>query len=51
MIVLGVILLIVGWAVSMSIVSTLGLVLVLVGVVLALAGGFGHPIAGRGWWW
>jgi len=47
MIMLGVLLLIIGFAAHIGILWTLGLVLVLVGAVLAIAGSMGRPIRGR----
>lgn len=50
MIVLGVILLIVGFLTSISILWTIGLVLVVVGLILALLGGTGRAVGGRKHW-
>ena len=47
MIVLGVVLLVLGWLLGISILTTLGIILVVVGVVLALLGSVGRPVAGR----
>lgn len=47
MIVLGVILLIIGFVTSISILWTIGLVLLLVGLVLWVAGALGHAVGGR----
>jgi len=49
-IVLGVILLIVGFLTSISILWTIGLVLVVVGLILALLGGTGRAVGGRKHW-
>lgn len=46
MIVLGVVLLLVGWLVGISILETLGVILLVIGVVLLLVGHAG-PINGR----
>jgi len=46
-IVLGVVLLVLGWLLGISILTTLGIILVVVGVVLALLGSVGRPVAGR----
>ncbi|MFC6238895.1 hypothetical protein [Longivirga aurantiaca] len=51
MIILGLILVIVGWLTSTSILITLGAILAVVGVVLALLGGTGRPVAGRAHWY
>ncbi|MEU8922070.1 DUF6131 family protein [Kitasatospora sp. NPDC048545] len=47
MIVLGVILLIIGFVTSISILWTIGIVLVLIGLVLWVAGALGHAVGGR----
>lgn len=47
MIVLGVILLLVGFVTGISILWTIGLILLVVGVVLLLLGRTGRPIGGR----
>lgn len=51
MIVLGIILLIVGYLLGISILWTLGIILVVVGVILVLLGSVGHPIGGRRHYW
>jgi hypothetical protein len=50
MIVLGVILLIIGFLANISILWTIGLVLVVVGLVLALVGRTGRKVGGRAHW-
>jgi hypothetical protein len=50
MIVLGLILVLVGWLAHVSILVTLGVILAVVGVVLALVGR-SRPIAGRAHWY
>lgn len=47
MIILGVILLIAGFLLNISILWTIGIVLVVVGVVLALLGSAGRAVGGR----
>lgn len=47
MIILGVILLIIGFLIHIPILWAIGVALVLVGVVLWLAGSMGHAIGGR----
>jgi hypothetical protein len=47
MIILGVILLIVGFIASIPILWTIGIILVVIGLVLALAGMAGHAVGGR----
>ncbi|GAB7184761.1 DUF6131 family protein [Kitasatospora sp. Ki12] len=47
MIVLGVILLIIGFVTGISILWTIGIVLLLIGVVLWVVGALGHAVGGR----
>lgn len=47
MIVLGVILLIVGFVIGIPILWTIGVILLLVGLVLWVAGALGHAVGGR----
>jgi hypothetical protein len=47
MIVLGVILLIIGFVASIPIFWTIGIILVVIGVILALLGMAGHAVGGR----
>lgn len=51
MIILGVILLIVGFLTGISIIWTIGIVLVVVGAVLALVGRTGRKVGGRAHWY
>jgi hypothetical protein len=51
MIALGLILLIVGFLAGISILWTVGIVLVVVGAVLALVGRTGHMVGGRAHWY
>lgn len=51
MIVLGVILILIGWLVGIGILETIGVLLLVIGLVLLLLGGMGHPIGGRGHWY
>ncbi|MEU8841573.1 DUF6131 family protein [Streptomyces roseus] len=51
MIVLGVILLILGFVFGISILWTIGLILLLVGVVLWVLGAVGHAVGGRRHYW
>ncbi|MEC3982010.1 hypothetical protein [Amycolatopsis sp. H20-H5] len=50
MIVLGVILLIVGFLAKISILWTIGIALVVIGAVLALVGRSGRKVGGRAHW-
>ncbi|MFD9078783.1 DUF6131 family protein [Streptomyces erythrochromogenes] len=47
MIVLGVILLIIGFVTGISILWTIGLILVIIGLVLWVLGAVGHAVGGR----
>jgi hypothetical protein len=51
MIILGVILLVIGFIAGISILWTLGLIAVIVGAVLAVTGRAGHQLAGRSHWY
>ena len=51
MIVLGVILLILGWILSIPILWTIGIILIVVGAVLYLLGSVGRPIGPRRHYW
>lgn len=50
MIGLGIILLLIGFIAQIPIIWTLGIIAVVVGAVLAIAGGLGHAIGGRAHW-
>lgn len=50
-IILGVILLILGWALGISILWTIGAILAVVGVIFWILGGVGRPVAGRRYWY
>ncbi|MFE6834948.1 DUF6131 family protein [Streptomyces sp. NPDC057705] len=47
MIILGIILLIVGWLLGISILWTLGIILLVIGAVLWILGAVGHEVGGR----
>ncbi|WP_202121469.1 DUF6131 family protein [Streptomyces sp. BA2] len=51
MIALGIILLIIGLIAGISILWTIGVILVVVGVVLWLLGSVGHAVGGRKHYW
>ncbi|MGW7081360.1 DUF6131 family protein [Streptomyces sp. NPDC054871] len=51
MIALGIILLIIGLLAGISILWTIGVILVVVGVVLWLLGSVGHAVGGRKHYW
>jgi hypothetical protein len=47
LIILGVILLIIGFVAKVAIIWTIGIIVVIVGVILALLGMAGHAVGGR----
>ncbi|MEL5960316.1 DUF6131 family protein [Streptomyces sp. NPDC047917] len=51
MIILGVILLVVGFVTGISILWTIGIILAVVGLILWILGGMGHAVAGRRHYW
>ena len=51
MIVLGIILLVLGYALGISILSTLGTILLVIGVILFLVGASGRELGGRRHWY
>jgi hypothetical protein len=51
MIILGIILLIIGFLLKIAIVWTLGILALVVGLILALLGGIGHAVGGRRHYW
>jgi hypothetical protein len=50
-IVLGIILLVLGYLLGIGILQTLGMILLVVGVVLLILGAVGRPLAGRRHWY
>jgi Family of unknown function (DUF6131) len=51
MIILGIVLLIVGFVVSIPILWTIGIILVVVGAVFSILGATGRAIGGRKYWY
>ena len=51
MIILGVVLLIIGFVTGISVLWTIGIVLVIAGAIFALLGGVGRPIGRRPHWY
>jgi hypothetical protein len=51
MIILGVILLLIGWLTGLSILYYIGGILLVVGLVLLLLGSTGRPVGGRSYWY
>ena len=50
MIILGIVLLLVGYFTSIPLVTTIGTILVVVGVILLILGAIGRPVGGRKSW-
>jgi hypothetical protein len=50
-IILGIICLIVGFLLGVPILWTIGIILLVIGLILALAGAAGHAIGGRRWYY
>ncbi|MEU7633591.1 DUF6131 family protein [Nocardia sp. NPDC049220] len=51
MIVLGLVLLIIGWLLGISLLTTAGIIILVIGLVLLLAGSLGRPVGGRRWYY
>lgn len=51
MIVLGVILLVIGFIIGIPVLYTIGIVLAVIGVILAVLGGTGRKVGGRAHWY
>ncbi|WP_413803533.1 DUF6131 family protein [Streptomyces iranensis] len=51
MIILGVILLVVGFVTGISVLWTIGIVLLVIGAILWVSGALGHAIGGRRHYW
>ncbi|WKD36176.1 DUF6131 family protein [Streptomyces xanthophaeus] len=51
MIILGIILLVIGFVAGISILWTIGAILVVVGVILWILGALGHSVGGRKHYW
>jgi len=49
--ILGLILLLLGWITGIGILTTLGIILLVVGAVLWILGSMGRPVRGRRYWW
>lgn len=50
MLILGIILIVAGWLLGISILYTIGLILAVIGLILLLIGFAGHPVGGRTWY-
>ncbi|HET6812695.1 MAG TPA: hypothetical protein VFJ69_01610 [Actinomycetota bacterium] len=51
MLILGLILLLLGWLTGIGILTTLGIILLVIGAVLWILGAMGRPVGGRRYWW
>jgi hypothetical protein len=51
MIVLGVILLILGWLLHINVLWVIGVILLVIGAVLWILGSVGRPVGGRRYWY
>jgi hypothetical protein len=51
MLVLGLVLLILGWLTDIGLLVTIGIVLLVIGAVLWILGATGRPVGGRRYWW
>jgi len=51
MIIFGLILFVLGLLFGIGLLETIGIVLMVIGLVLLLLGGVGHPVGGRRYWW
>jgi hypothetical protein len=49
--ILGLILLLLGWLTGIGILTTLGIILLVIGAVLWILGAMGRPVGGRRYWW
>lgn len=51
MLILGLVLLLVGWLTGIGILTTIGIILLVVGAVLMLLGSVNRPVLGRRYWY
>lgn len=51
MFIVGLILAILGYFLVIPVLETIGIILLVIGLVLWAAGGLGHPVAGRRYWY
>lgn len=51
MLVVGVLLLILGWVFGIGLLTLLGAIVAIVGAVLLVAGAVDRPVGGRRYWW
>lgn len=51
MIILGLVLLVIGWLAELGLLVTIGTVVLVIGLVLLVLGAVGRPVAGRKMYW
>ncbi|MEV6325168.1 DUF6131 family protein [Nocardia sp. NPDC051787] len=51
MIILGLILLVLGWLLGIPLLTTAGIIVLIIGLVLLVAGSVGRPVGGRRWYY
>ena len=51
MIILGVLLVLIGWFVKLALLYYIGGAILIAGAILLILGAVGHPVAGRRYWW
>lgn len=51
MIVLGLVLIVLGWLLGIGLLDTIGILLLVVGLVLLVLGQVGRPVGGRQFWY
>ena len=51
MVVIGIVLLLVGFLLAIPILWTIGIVVLVIGLILLLLGSTGRPVGGRRWYW
>ncbi|MFI5776568.1 DUF6131 family protein [Nocardia sp. NPDC051570] len=51
MIILGIVLIVAGYLLGISILTTIGIILAVIGAALVLLGAVGRPVGGRRWYY
>jgi hypothetical protein len=51
MLVIGIICLVLGYLLGISVLTTIGIILAVVGAILLVFGGLGHSVGGRRYWY
>ncbi|HEU4898783.1 MAG TPA: hypothetical protein VFX88_14645 [Actinomycetota bacterium] len=51
MLILGLVLLLLGWLLGIGILTTIGIILLVIGAVLWILGSTGRPVGGRRYWY